>query len=88
MAINKRNLSSLLVNNKERPKTCYKSGIYKINCTDCEAICKARLVISLTKRMSEHQPSILCNNLTKGFVEHCKSKSLYGYQECSVITFL
>ena len=35
VSVNKRNLFSLLVNNKEKSNTLEKNGVYEIHCAEC-----------------------------------------------------
>jgi hypothetical protein len=72
---NKRDLSSFLVNNKERRDKLFKSGIYQINCKDCNAIYLGQTGRSLKKRVSEHAKSIFNNKINSGFAEHCISNN-------------
>ena len=51
VSVNKRNLFSLLVNNKEKSNTLEKNGVYEIHCAECDAIyigqCGRALKLSL-----------------------------------------
>lgn len=51
---NNLSLKSILVNSKDRLETLNKSGIYRLNCDDCEASYVGRTFRSLQIRLSEH----------------------------------
>jgi hypothetical protein len=71
ISVNKNNLGSLLVNNKEKQNKLQKSGVYQINCAQCEAIYIGQSGRAIKKRILEHKRAILNNIFNSGFSEHC-----------------
>ena len=66
VSVNKRNLFSLLVNNKEKSNTLEKNGVYEIHCAECDAICIGQCGRALKHRISEHKKAILTNTSNTG----------------------
>jgi predicted GIY-YIG superfamily endonuclease len=60
----------LLVNNKTKIPQLNQSGVYKINCKDCEAVYIGQTGRSLEKRLKEHRNSIINNNKNTGIATH------------------
>ena len=52
VSVNKRNLFSLLVNNKEKSNTPEKNGVYEIHCAECDAISVSYTHLDVYKRQS------------------------------------
>lgn len=77
VSTNKSNLGSLLVNNKERLTTLNKSGVYEVNCTDCNAIYIGQSGRSIKCRISEHRKDIINNRRSTGFADHCITNNHY-----------
>ena len=77
IAVNKNNLAKYLVNNKEKGNINTKSGIYQINCNDCDAIYIGQTGRCLQTRIKEHRHQILHNQRKTGFAEHCIDHNHY-----------
>ena len=71
VSVNKRNLLSLLVNNKEKSNTLEKNGVYEIHCAKWDAIYIGQCGRALKHRISEHKKAILTNTSNTGFADHC-----------------
>lgn len=71
ISVNKINLGKLLVNNKTKIPQLNQSGVYKINCKDCEAVYIGQTGRSLEKRLKEHRNSIINNIKNTGISTHC-----------------
>lgn len=71
ISVNRSNLGALLVNNKDKTDNGNKSGVYEINCEECNISyigCTGR---SFKERIKEHKKSILNNRNLTGFSKHC-----------------
>lgn len=68
---NKRNLHSLIVNNKSKPELLDYNGVYQVNCKDCDAIYIGQCGRAIKYRIKEHKYSINHNIKSTGFSEHC-----------------
>ena len=53
VSVKKRNLFSLLVNNKDKSNTLEKNGVYKIHCAECDTIYIGQCGRALKHRISE-----------------------------------
>lgn len=71
ISVNKTNLGSILVNNKEKINKLNKSGVYEIKCKDCNAVYIGQSGRSIANRVNEHKKSILNNNKNTGMATHC-----------------
>ena len=71
VSVNKCNLFSLQVNNKEKSDTLRKNGVYEIHCAECDAIYIGQCGRALKHRISEHKKAILTNTSITGFADHC-----------------
>lgn len=69
---NKKTLKNFLINNKLKPKVdkIEKSGIYSIQCNDCNAVYIGKTKRSLKIRYKEHVSSALHNRPTSGISKH------------------
>ena len=71
ISVNKQNLGNILVNNKDHIDRLEKSGVYKIECTDCEAVYIGQSGRNIKTRLKEHKMSILNNVKNSGMSTHC-----------------
>ena len=69
--VNKRNLGQILLNNKDKTNVKNKSGVYRVDCNDCDAVYIGQTGRNLDIRIKEHVKSI--NNLqhSSGLATHC-----------------
>ena len=71
--INTNNIGKIFTNNKDKTDKFSKSGIYCINCNECNAVYYGQTVKNLGIRTTEHLKSISIDkgeNIT-GFSAHC-----------------
>lgn len=71
---NKTKLSSLLVNNKSKTDKLDRSGVYQLECKNCDAIYIGQCGRAIKNRILEHKRSIDFKQKTSGFSEHCVSQ--------------
>lgn len=71
VCVNKTNLGTLLVNNREKLKPEEKSGVYELKCADCEALYIGQTGRAVQVRIKEHKSSILNNKKCTGLADHC-----------------
>ena len=69
--INRDNLGKSIVNSKTKINPGEKSGIYKIQCNDCDAIYIGKTRRALKTRVREHTRSIANQKKYTGLAEHC-----------------
>ena len=69
--INKNNLAKHLLNNKTKVTTKEKSGMYKINCSDCDAIYIGKSQRAIKTRIQEHIRSVSNNKKHTRLAKHC-----------------
>ena len=69
--INRDNLGKSIVNSKTKINAGEKSGIYKIQCNDCDAIYIGKTRRALKTRVREHTRSITNQKKYTGLAEHC-----------------
>lgn len=68
---NKRNLGTLLRNNKPKLSIEHKSGVYKINCKDCDSFYIGQSGRNLGTRLAEHIKYVKNGMNCNGLSEHC-----------------
>lgn len=71
ICVNKQNLGRMIVNNKDKIDKLEKSGVYKIHCSDCEAVYIGQSGRSIKNRLKEHKKSIINNIKCTGMSTHC-----------------
>lgn len=71
ISVNKNNLGKMLINNKDKTEKLDKTGVYQLNCDDCDAIYIGQTGRNLKKRLEEHKKSILNNVCSTGMSTHC-----------------
>jgi hypothetical protein len=69
--VNTNNVGTMLINGKDKIPTLEKSGVYQINCKDCQAIYVGQSGRNIKTRLNEHKRAILQNLPNTGFTEHC-----------------
>ena len=69
--INTNNIGKILTNNKDKTDKFSKSGIYCINCNECNAVYYGQTGRNLGIRVTEHFKSISKGESTTGFSTHC-----------------
>ena len=69
--INTNNIGKILTNNKDKTDKFSKSGIYCINCNECNAVYYSQTFRNLEIRATEHFKSISKGESTTGFSTHC-----------------
>ena len=65
------NIGKILTNNKDKTDKFSKSGIYCINCNECNAVYYGQTGRNLGIRATEHLKSIIKGEGTTGFSAHC-----------------
>ena len=69
--INTNNIVKILTNNKDKIDKSSKSGIYSINCNECNAVYYGQTGRNLGIQATEHFKSITKEESTTGFSAHC-----------------
>lgn len=70
--VNKNNLGKYLANSKiENKDKLSHSGVYQIQCDDCDAIYIGQTGRNFNTRLKEHKTSILKNQNKTGIADHC-----------------
>ena len=69
--INSNNIGKILTNSKDKRDKLSKSGIYSINCNECNAVYYGQTGRNLGIRATEHLKAITKGESTTGFSAHC-----------------